>query len=576
MDRLLSIAGVLASFLAQGYCTEGEVALNENLYPKNPNQLEAPEAPPYIADEDKIVIPCTKGIVIIGEPSQFHSGGVSGVEGIRFIDLKVPGNQEEFRSRLYFKYINKPLTFGDIRKLKQEIVTYYRSEHRPVMYVKIPEQKISDGTLQVIAVESLVGSISYSGNKHFKTEQLSRFVQLKEGGPIDDNRLAVDLDLMNRNPFRQTNVIFTPSDSALGVTDVEFVTNDRRPYRFYTGGENTGFEVTGYNRWFFGVNIGNLFRQDQVLDYQFTSGNSAHKFMAHTFRWVIPFPWRHNVELFGGYSRVHARILGTEIDTEGESEQISCRYEIPLPMRKSLVHEFSFGFDFKRTNNNIIPAGQPVIGSAANISQFIVGYNLGWETSWTRVSFTVEVFGSPGQLLPDESSEDYGSLRPGAKADYIYTRLAFVPIFHLPYGFSIVWKVRGQLASGSLLQSEQFGLGGFNSVRGYVDRTMSVDNAFLTNLELRSPSVSLSKLFLRKKRGDAFQLLGFVDWGFGRNYDTVSLTNNSNHLIGIGPGARYVIDPYLTARLDVGFQMHSLRFFDPFHYRAHFNFVLSY
>ncbi|MCB1115271.1 MAG: BamA/TamA family outer membrane protein [Chlamydiia bacterium] len=255
---------------------------------------------------------------------------------------------------------------------------------------------------------------------------------------------------------------------------------------------------------------------------------------------------------------------------------MSFRYEIPLPMRKSLLHEFSFGFDYKRTNNNLIPAGQPVIGHATNLSQFIVGYNLGWERSWCRGSFTLEVFGSPGQMLPDETDHDYGSLRPGATARYIYTRVALAPIFHLPYDFSIVWKLRGQLASGSLLQSEQFGLGGFNSVRGYVDRTMSVDNAFLTNLELRSPSISLSKLFLRKKRGDAFQLLGFVDWGFGRNHDDVALTNNSNHLISCGPGARYVIEPYLTARVDVGFQMHNLRFFDPFHYRAHFNFVLSY
>lgn len=198
--------------------------------------MEKPEEPPYTPEEDRVVIPMTKGIVIVGDPNAFHSGGIKGIDGIRFEGIKIPGDEENFRSRLYFKYVNKPMTFGDIRDLKRDIIDYYRREHRPVMYVKIPEQKISDGTLQVIAVEAKVGQVSYSGNKYFKTDQLSRFIHLQEGGPIDDNRLAVDMDLMNRNPFRQTDVVFTPSASALGVTDVEFVTNDRRPYRFYTGG----------------------------------------------------------------------------------------------------------------------------------------------------------------------------------------------------------------------------------------------------------------------------------------------------------------------------------------------------
>lgn len=109
----------------------------------------------------------------------------------------------------------------------------------------------------------------------------------------------------------------------------------------------------------------------------------------------------------------------------------------------------SFGFDYKRTNNNLIPAGQPVIGHASNLSQFIVGYNLGWERNWCRGSFTLEVFGSPGQMLPDESDYDYGSLRPGATARYIYTRVALAPIFHLPYNSPLFGNFADSLLQGA-------------------------------------------------------------------------------------------------------------------------------
>ncbi|MCB1115270.1 MAG: hypothetical protein KDK71_02275 [Chlamydiia bacterium] len=234
----------------------GETALNDDLYPKVPTAPTFEQEPPYNADEDIVVIPSVRGIVVIGNPESFLPGGMSNVNGVEFKGIAIPGKKEAFLDLLHRRYVGKPLTFGDMRRLKEDIVSYYRSEHRPVMYVKIPEQKVTSGVLQVVAVEASVGSISYKGNKHFKTAQLARFVHLREGGPIDDNKLAKDLDLMNRNPFRQTNVIFTPSSDIVGKTDVQFVTEDRRPYRFYTGGENTGFEATGYNRWFFGVNLG--------------------------------------------------------------------------------------------------------------------------------------------------------------------------------------------------------------------------------------------------------------------------------------------------------------------------------
>lgn len=43
-------------------------------------------------------------------------------------------------------------------------------------------------------------------------------------------------------------------------------------------------------------------------------------------------------------------------------------------------------------------------------------------------------------------------------------------------------RFRGQLASTNLLPSEQMGLGGYNSVRGYLERQVNVDNGLIVNL----------------------------------------------------------------------------------------------
>ena len=57
----------------------------------------------------------------------------------------------------------------------------------------------------------------------------------------------------------------------------------------------------------------------------------------------------------------------------------------------------------------------------------------------------------------------------------------------LPAGFLINTTASGQLSDSSLFVSEQFSLGGFDTVRGYDYREVSRDEGYLINLELRSP-----------------------------------------------------------------------------------------
>lgn len=46
-------------------------------------------------------------------------------------------------------------------------------------------------------------------------------------------------------------------------------------------------------------------------------------------------------------------ILGARFRTHGFSLQTSLRYDIPLKPHLNFLHEVTWGFDFKRTNNNL-------------------------------------------------------------------------------------------------------------------------------------------------------------------------------------------------------------------------------
>lgn len=233
-----------------------------------------------------------------------------------------------------------------------------------------------------------------------------------------------------------------------------------------------------------------------------------------------------------------------------------------------------FGFDFKRTNNNLDFGGFPVISGNVNLFQLVVGYNIGYENRAITTGWEVEAFVSPGQWLSDQSKSDYGSLRPKAIPTYFYARSSLSLIWRFLPWLETHQYMRGQVANANLLPSEEYGLGGYNTVRGYPERIVNGDYAFVYNGEIRTDPVSIARLFGKKWR-DRFQFLGFVDYGVSTKNQISPGEVKTFHLLSIGPGIRYNILPYVTFRSDYGFQLKTLGGSIP-HQRLHFSLVVGY
>jgi hemolysin activation/secretion protein len=156
-------------------------------------------------------------------------------------------------------------------------------------------------------------------------------------------------------------------------------------------------------------------------------------------------------------------------------------------------------------------------------------------------------------LLPFQSTTAYNQLRNGSHVRYGYLRLSASHRYQLPSKCVLVGLLRGQGATGALPTSEQFGLGGADTVRGYYEQQFVADNAVLLNLEFYSPPLSL---FKGKKNELTF--LAFFDYGWGYNYEFSAPEFETQSLYGIGPGLRYDILPNFSLRLDYGFQLRGV------------------
>lgn len=502
-----------------------------------------------------LITPKLTGLLLVGSTQDIESEGRADIQGVQFHDLDVPGNPEILKDNLTRQAIGKSLTVDDLSKIKSMISTFYRKNNRPVVTVLALEQKVRHGTLQLVVLESHIGEVTFSGNYWFRTNLLDRYVNSKKGDVIDSVQLSRDLEFMNRNPFRVTNAVLRPGQE-VGTTDIDFKTSDRFPFRFYAGGDNTGIESTGSGRLFVGFNWGDALLQDQQLSYQFTKSTDFGRFFAHTADWKIPFPWKHMLNFFGGYSKIHPEMPFEGMRNTGESYQISGRYIVPLPSSRFYLHEIVAGADYKRTNINLIFSDLTLISNPAVIAQVALGYEGKYKRKPVTLDFEGYCFISPGDIFPNQNDNSYQRLRPDAQSTYTYLRLRLVPLIDVNFG-TLAFDTRFQIASTNLLSSEQFGLGGFSTVRGYDERDLNTDNAFMLSVEWRTPSLRLFHTNQFKKLTDDLKLHLFVDYGVGWNHQRTPPEINT-YLLSVGPGLRYVISPYLTCRFDWGIKLHKL------------------
>lgn len=466
-------------------------------------------------------------------------------------------------------YIDKDINEKNISYIKKIISDYYNNEGHLFVVVTTPEQKIKNGTIKFVVKESKLDEFNVFGNKYFKKSIYKSYMNQKKGESIDVGRLKRNLGSLNKNPFREGNLIFKKGKEE-NSTSIDLVVRDRWPYRFYGGMDNTGIRSTGSNRYFTGINFGNLWGFDHIAAYQYTQSSNVHRFYSHTMTYTMPVFYRHFLTIYGGLSKIEPKRSIVDLKNDGKSGQASIRYIAPLYPIKKFTHEFDIGFDYKYSNINMTYKDIPFIKNKVNITQFEMKYERTYQTDYYCIPFSLEVYISPGKMISHQSNHDFSELRYRARNQYFYSILHFSPYFRLKKDWSLWINLLNQLSTQNLISSEQFGLGGYNTVRGYPERYINRDNGIVTNIELRSPT-----FLLTKKNPLNIQFLAFFDGGLAWDVHSTPNIKNLKGLASVGPGIRFNFCNYIVSRLDLGFRLNEID--HKYHYgKIHFSVIGSF
>ena len=552
----------------------------QQIAPKQPPKTGGPgtvsEEKPHKSSRptgDEILVSQLKGVILTADPKEIKTEGVTGKPGVD------PGNvilaQKADFPAVVKPYLGQPVTLKLLSQMSRSIVAYFRDHDHPVVNVYVPDQQITSGYVQVVVLETRVEKVDATGAKYFSNAMLRSQLRLGPGDDIRGGELRDDVAWINRNPFLQSDMLMAPGD-APGTTDLLLRTQDRFPLRVYGGYEDSGNRFTEEDRILAGFNYGNLFGVGQQFSYQYTQAPTKNDFSAHSATYVIPLPWKHLLTFFGSYATTSAT-LNDVFNSGGVNWQVSGRYEVPLPSTDHFTESVTGGFDFKRSNDNLLFGVASVSNSVTDVDQLVLGYSGAYQDDYGSTSFSATGFWSPGGISAYNDDTDYVQQRDGARDNYAYGQLTLARVTRLPADFT--WTIRGELqeSNANLLPSEQLGLGGYDTVRGYDEREVNGDNGYLISNEVATPPVSIGEFFGCSALKDQLQFLGFIDYGGTSLHNvTPADTNPNTNLLGVGPGLRYVINPYVSVRFDYGFALMQTGFGTGEHSRGHVGVVISY
>ena len=452
-------------------------------------------------------------------------------------------------------FIGQPITMRRLNKLSRDLLKVYEDCGQPITDVAIPEQKVTGGTVQIVVTESRIGQIQICGTCYTDECLLcGKIICSRPGERIYERRLQEDLYWLNRSPFRRIDVDLKPG-AVPGTSDLVFQVDEVRPVRAYLGYDDTGVDNLRLERLLTGVVLGDPFGYDGTLGYQLTGDPEFDRLTAHAASYSVDLHRMLTLQTFGSWAAADP-MLPAPLTQNGESWQAGIQLNRFLHRTSKCERSLSIGFDFKSTNNNLEFGGVNVQSSSADLIQLNLGYDYFrrfQNNDFVRWSNDLNI--GPGDgFTSNHNAAAFNLIRAETDPTYLYFRSVLETRQALPKCMELTSRFVGQLASERLLFSEMLGFGGYDTIRGYDQRSFNGDSGWIASLELGPQP----KRFGCQNQPHTLKLYTFGEAGQAFVDEALVGELDDEILASIGIGARYSIANKLTMRVDYGWALNDI------------------
>ncbi|MEG4302252.1 ShlB/FhaC/HecB family hemolysin secretion/activation protein [Microcoleus sp. D3_18a_C4] len=496
---------------------------------------EPPQVPPTVAPGPPSPVPPT----LPNTPIEVQKIQVVGSTILSQDEINALVNPLEGRST----------TLEQLKQIADKITEIYLNRGYITSRAVLPPQTITAGVVQIQVIEGKLARIEVEGTKRLNPSYIRSRIRLGAGMPLSTASLEDQLRLLRVDPlFDNVEASLRAGDNE-GESILIVRVSEANPFQPSFSIDNYSPPSVGSERLGVSLRHRNITGNGDELAaaYYRSLGDSD----------VFDFSYRVPLNAMNGTLQLRAAPNRNSIvqppfnraDISGKSHLFEVSYRQPL--RRTPIEEFALSAGFTYQTGRTFVAGEPVpfgIGPDSNGVTTTSAIKLGQDYirrdpqgAWAlRSQFTI------GTSLFD-ATQNEGSDPDGQFLSWLgqVQRVQRLNDKHL-----LILQADLQLSANSLLPSQQFVIGGGQSLRGYRQNVRSGDNGFRVSIEDR---ITLQ----RDASGNPkLQLAPFLDagtvWNVANNPNTLT---NQTFLAGLGLGVIWEPIQRVNLRVDYAFPL---------------------
>jgi hemolysin activation/secretion protein len=458
-----------------------------------------------------------------------------------------------------YPFLGPGRTAQDVDGARAALAKAYADKNYSSVDVVVPPQSGAGGIVYIQVNEMPVGRLRVHGSRYFDINEIKREApSLAEGKLVDFAQAQQDLIGLNQLPDRRVTPVIQ-AGVAPGTMDVDLNVKDTLPLhgslelnnRYSTDSPSLRLDASlSYdNLWQMGQSIGGSVQ---------ISPQDVSKVQVYTGFYSIPVPdvdWL-SFTLQGTKQNSNVSTLGA-VDVTGKGDILGLNTNFKLPTLGDYFQNFTFGIDYKdfdqavRVGAATTATETPTIYVPLTLAYngTIVGKNFLTDLALQLV-FNLRGIGS--------NATQFDNNRFDADGNFIYLRGDVAQTEDLPDDLQLFGKITGQVSDSPLINSEQFSVGGLDTVRGYLESEVLGDDGVVFNFEFRSPSLlSWIKAKNEAAPGDDWRVYFFTDAAAVSDQDVLPGQAVRYSLASYGGGTRMTLFDHFNGSLDLAVPLFS-------------------
>ncbi len=449
---------------------------------------------------------------------------------------------------LYKNIMGETITLADLYSLANRITSKYRNDGYILTQVVVPPQTIESGIPRLRVVEGYIDNVTIQGGSEDSTalKTIQNYArQISNGGALNIADMERQLLLINDLPGMSARSVISPSTTKSGAADL-LVILERNPYEALVSIDNHGSRFLGPVQLGAAGRLNSFFGRNETITAQTVlAPDGGAELLYGSLGYEQPVG-RHGttLSLTGSITDTDPGYTLSQFGVEGLSRSIALQAKHPLIRSRGTNVFGRLTFDWRNVDskNSFTPKIEDRIRAIrAGVKAEFLDNLLGVAVN------TIDFELSQGLgILDATDTGDVNTTRAAGDGQFTKANINIARLQKVTNNINISLKGSAQASNDPLLSSEEFGLGGMNSVRGYDPSEAVGDDAINGKVELQ----------WNNQARDA-QVFTFVDSGTVWNKDSTNSAGKRTSLTSTGAGVRLDLNNDIDAEFVAALPLHK-------------------